>query len=265
MDFLNKIIWITGASSGIGEALVYELNKLNAKLIISSRRKKELQRVASNCTKKNKPYILPLDLEKNNELALKANEAISAFGKIDILINNGGVGQEGLAINNTLEVEKKVMNINFFGNIELTRRVIPNMKKNGYGKIVVISSILGKLGLPGLGIYSASKHALHGYYEGLRQEVKSSGINVLIIKPGFIKTSVSENSLKSDGSISGRQSSAQKNGMPADICAKKIIKAIKRNIEHVYISRYEHWVVYFKLIAPRFFYWLYNKFAPKKS
>lgn len=246
----NKVVWITGASSGIGEALVYEYNKAGARLIISSRNRDELYRVKTTCKNPVNIHVLPLDLENTASLNGKAEEAIRIYGRIDILINSGGISQRGLALETDLETEQRLMNINFWGTTILSKAVLPNMISNGGGNIVCISSLVGKFGTRMRSAYSASKHALHGYFDSLRSEVYDKKINITIICPGFIKTKVTLNALTSDGTPQGTMDSAQENGMLAEDCAKEIVQVVKANKEEVYIGGKEVKGVLFKRFFP---------------
>lgn len=259
-DLKDKIIWITGASSGIGEALAYAALDEQATVIISARREEELKRVAANPAYKNKNiFILPLDLEHTENIDKKVELVIQQYGRIDVLINNGGIGHRTKAVNTSTSIDRRVMEVNFFGTINLTKAVAKVMQKQKKGKIVVVSSIMGKYGLPLYSTYSASKHALYGYFESLRQELYNDHVKVLIISPGFINTDVSTKLLKEDGSPYGIKSESQKKGMSAEACAKSIIKAIKGNRNHKYVGKYELFSVYVKQFFPKIFYMLMRK------
>lgn len=260
MKLKDQIIWITGASSGIGEALAYSCIEEGAQIIISARRAEELKRVAANCkTDFNNILILPLDLEHTADIDEKVNQVIRKFGRIDILINNGGIGQRGKAVNTNTEVDRKVMEINFFGTINLSKAVAKVMQKQKSGKIVVISSIMGKYGLPLYTTYAASKHALYGYFESLRQELYADNVKVLIVSPGFIDTDVSVKLLTENGKPYGIKSDSQKKGMSAIACSKVIVKAIKTSSNHKYVGGYELFSVLVKQILPKSFYKLMRK------
>lgn len=246
----NKVIWITGASSGIGEALVYAYSKTGAKLIISSRNRDELYRVKSACKNPVGIHVLPLDLEKTEALQEKAEEAIRIFGHIDILINSGGMSQRSLAMETGLDTEQKLMDINFWGTVVLSKAVIAKMVTTGGGNIVCISSLVGKFGTQLRSAYSASKHALHGYFDSLRSEVYDKKISITLVCPGFIKTKVSINALTADGTPQGTMDSAQDNGMSAEDCAAQIIDAIRRNKEEIYIGGKEVNGVWLKRFFP---------------
>ena len=253
MEVKNKVIWITGASSGIGEALCYKLNQAGTKLIISSRSSEGLYQVKSKCTKNQLDvHVLPLDLENTPDLEDKAKAALKIFGRIDIIIHSGGVSQRSLAMDTELDVAKKIMNINFWGTVVLTQAILPTMISNQSGHIVIISSLVGKFGTKFRSAYSASKHALHGYFDSLRSEIDPK-IGISIICPGFIKTNVTLNALTANGTRQNTMDHAQANGMSADECAAQILRAIKSGKEEVYIGGKEKYAVLLKRFLPGVF------------
>lgn len=249
----DKIIWITGASSGIGEALTYKYNKLGAKLIISSRNSEELLRVKTNCINETDVHVLSLDLEDNASLTAKAEAAIKIFGKIDILINSGGISQRSLAMETDLATEKRFLDINFWGTVILSKAVLPQMLAQNSGNIVAISSLVGKFGTRYRSTYSASKHALHGYFDSLRIEINNPNIHIMLACPGFIKTNVTINALTANGSPQGTMDDAQENGMSANEFANQLIKDIKAKKEEVYIGGKEVKGILIKRFFPKLF------------
>ena len=251
MSFRDKNIWITGASSGIGEALAYELSNRGANLILSSRRKEALMEVKNNCKTPSKVHIITLDLAETDQLSGKAREALSIFGHIDYLFNNGGISQRSEAIDTKIEVIRKVMEINFFGSVALTKAVLPSMIERQSGHIVVTSSVMGKFGTRLRSSYAASKHALHGYFDSLRQEHYDDNIHISLVCPGYIKTNVTKNALEGDGSKHNKMGKGQENGMPAEEFAKKLIPKILSEKEEIYIGGKEIWGVYLKRFFPR--------------
>ena len=247
----NKVIWLTGASSGIGEALAYALAKENTKLILSARREDELQRVADKTQLSKDDYlVLPLDLNALDTFDAKKNEALKKFGRIDILINNGGVSQRSLAKDTSVEVDRKIMEVNYFGTIALTKALIPDFIKQKDGLFVVVTSAVGKFGSPWRSGYSASKHALHGFFDSLRAELYNDDIKVLLVCPGFIQTNVSVNALTGTGAKLGSMDVATANGLTADECAQQIISAIKSGKEEVVVAKFKE---RFAVFAKRFF------------
>lgn len=253
MQMKNKIVWITGASSGIGEALVYAYNKAGAKLIISSRNRDELFRVKSNCRDQINVHVLSLDLAANTSLKGKADEALKIFGKIDILINSGGISQRSLALETNLETEKRLMDVNFWGTVILSKAVLPQMLAQGSGSIVCVSSLVGKFGTRFRSAYSASKHALHGYFDSLRIEIDNPNVHIMLACPGFIKTNVTINAVTANGTAQGTMDDAQENGMLPEVCAEQILKAIEAKKEEVYIGGKEVKGVLLKRFFPRLF------------
>src|SRR5215467_12815071 len=188
MYFKSRRVWITGASSGIGEALAYSLHATGARLILSARREEELKRVQEACGGKPDTRILPLDVSQAGELPGKAREALTVFGGIDILVMNAGISQRSLTRDTEDSVYRRLMEVNFFGPEALTRAVLPSMLERKNGHIVVISSVAGLFGVPLRSGYSATKFALHGFYEALRAEEGKNGIRVTLVCPGFIRT-----------------------------------------------------------------------------
>jgi short-subunit dehydrogenase len=261
-DLKNKVTWITGASSGIGEALVYECAKQGARIVLSARRLEELNRVARQAKLSEENFmILPFDLSDTSRADAYVETVIRKFGTIDILINNGGQSQRAEAIQTSAETERNLFEINYFSAVNLSKAVLPVMLKNGKGKIVVISSIAGKFGFYLRSTYSAAKHALYGYFESLRLEIEKKGLSVLIVSPGKIKTNVSLNAEAGSGSSHNKMDESHENAMSAEECARQIIKAILENKEEVLIGGKELLAVKIK----RFFPTLFGKIIRKQS
>ena len=231
----DSVVWLTGASSGIGEQLAYQLAEKGAKLIISSRRKDELERVKANC-KSETVEILTIDLEDSFSLVQRVKEAVTFFGDIDILINNGGVSQRDTILNTTLDVDRKLMEVNYFGSITLSKELLPRMAERKKGHHVIVTSTVGIINTPFRSGYGASKHALHGFYDVLRAEHHDDNIKVTIILPGYIKTNISYNALVGDGSRQDKMDPGQAKGMSPEECARLTIKAIEKNKNAAYIG-----------------------------
>lgn len=257
--YQGKTIWITGASSGIGEATAKALSQEGANVILSARRKEELQRVKRACSHPDKVEILPLDLENHNQADEWVNQAWNFFEGIDILINNGGIGQYGPSLETKNEVERKIFEINYFGNVALSKAILPGMLKAGKGKIMVISSMAGKFGQANLAAYSASKAAVNLYYESLKEELYKTPVKIQVVSPGFIQTNVTINSLKPDGSKMQKNSPAQENGMPPHIFAKKLLKAMQKDKFHQYIGNKELLAIPLHTFAPGLLYKMLRK------
>lgn len=250
--FDNKVVWITGASSGIGEALVNELAiKSSAKIILSSRNKDQLDAVAQKAgLEANRFTVLPLDLEDYKKMPDVVAEVVDRFGKIDILINNAGLSQRSLAIETDIEVDKRLMDIDFIGTVALTKSVLPYMIRNGGGHIAVVSSLMGIFGAPMRSSYAAAKHALHGFFDSLRAELYTRNIIVTIICPGFVQTNISINAVTGNGSLQGTMDDATKKGMPADVFARKMLSAIEKKKSQASIGGQEVLGTYLKRFFP---------------
>jgi len=249
----DKIAWVTGASSGIGEALVYELIEKGAKVVISARRKEVLEEVKAKSPKPENIMILPLDLSDIKSFDSKVAEVLDHFGRIDILFNNGGISQRGMALETDISVDRAIMEIDYFGTIALTKAVAPHMVNQKSGHLVTTSSLVGKFGSPWRSSYAAAKHALHGFFDSLRAELYDDNVKVTLVCPGFIKTDVSVNALGADGKPTGEMDNAQANGMSARECAKRIVKSVEREKLEVVIGGTERFGVLIKRLFPNLF------------
>jgi short-subunit dehydrogenase len=246
----NKIIWITGASSGIGVALAYELSQKNCKLILSGRNVEALEKVKSKC--KNDVVLLPFDLADFDDAKSHTQKAIEAFGKVDILINNGGISQRSLLAETDFSVDKKLIEIDYLGTVALTKAILPHFIQNQSGQFVTITSIMGKFGSPYRSGYCGAKHALHGFFDVLRMEHQEDNIKVTLVCPGFVATNVAKNALTADGSSQNNNDEATQNGMPVGVFAKKFIKAVEKNKFEAYIGGKETIGVFLKRFFPKF-------------
>ena len=263
MSFSEKVIWITGASSGIGEALAYEWSKLGASLILSARRESELERVKAACAHSDRCTVVPLDLSKQSDIEAVADRVLQQFGPVDILVNNGGISQRSLVIETEVEVDRRIMEVDYFSGVTLTKKLLPAMVAKGGGHIIAISSIVGMFGFPLRSAYSAAKHAMHGFYESVWAELHTRGIRVTVVCPGRILTNVSLNALTKDGTPHGVMDHGQKNGVSAEVCAKKIIKAVRKNKKEIYIGKKDLLMIYFKRYIPWLYYRLVSKVQPE--
>lgn len=260
----NKVVWITGASSGIGEALAKAFASEGAKLVLSSRRKEELERV-KNSLKLNETdvLILPFDLNDSSRANELTQQVLSRFGRIDILVNNGGISQRSLTKDTPIEIDRKIMEINFFGTIALTKSVLPHMLNQKSGQIIVMSSVAGKFGFYFRSAYAASKHALHGFFESLRMEIYKDNVKVLIVCPGKIRTNISINAITKDGGKHNIMDESQEKGLSPEECAKQILEALKNNKEEILIGGKETKAVWVKRMFPGYFSKIIRKQKPE--
>lgn len=262
MNFKDKVVWITGASSGIGEHLTYAFAEQGAKLIISSRKEEELNRVKSNCQNESDIMVLPMDVADFDSLPTKVKLVIERFSFVNVLVNNAGISQRELVKDTNFSVDQKIMAVNYLGTVALTKAVLPYMLKQQFGQIVVMSSVMGKVGVSHRSAYAASKHALHGYFDCLRAELVSDNIGVSIICPGYVQTNVTINALKGDGTKNNVMAPTTQNGMEPGIFAQKALRVIANGKEEVLIGGKEVYSVYVKRFLPRLFSYFAKKSKP---
>lgn len=256
---MQKTVWITGASSGIGEALAYQYAQKNANLVLSARNTAALNRVAEKCqSNSNWVKVVPLDLSECDKIPHIVEELKSEVQQIDILINNGGMSQRSLVIETPLEIDRRLFEVNYFGTLALTKAVLPWMIKTGGGNVTAISSISGKFGFPLRASYSATKHALFGFFETLGIEHIKDNIHTTLICPGRIQTNISKSAIDSSGKATNSMDEGLQNGMDVNICAKKIVKAIQRNKREAWIGGKEILLVYIHKYLP----WLFWRIVP---
>lgn len=259
-NFKDNVVWITGASSGIGEALAYSFAKKGAKLILSGRNESALEHVKTNCLLfTDDCSVLAFDMLALEKFSAIVQKAKNFYGRIDYLCNNAGISQRSLIIETSLEIDRKVMELDYFSQVALTKEILPTFIEQRSGHIVVISSVAGKYGFHYRSAYSAAKHALVGFFETLRLELKDNPVYVTLVYPGRIHTNISINAITSNGSKHGIMDEAQRNGIPADLCAEKITKAVLKKKVELLIGREELILVYLK----RWFPSLYYKFVMK--
>lgn len=259
--FKNKVVWITGASSGIGLALVKQLDNEGARIILSSRSEDKLNKLNSELIGQDH-LVLPLDLEKSSDFEQLAAKVYSKYGRIDYLINNGGMSQRSEVHLTPLEVDRRIMEVNYFGHIALTKCVLPFMIRQKSGHIVAISSIAGKFGFYLRSAYSAAKHALHGFYESLMLEQEKNGIKVTIACPGKINTNISVNAINGHGETHGEMDHNQATGMSAEQCALELLLAVQRGKYEVLIGNKEIKAVTLKRFFPKLFWKVIRRQSP---
>lgn len=263
MKFKDKTIWITGAASGIGEALAYQSVEYGAGVILSDIDEQGLSRVSEACRKMNGTVLeLPLDLSSRESIEAAADRALAESARIDVLINNGGISQRAYSWETPLEVDYRIMNINFFGAVILTKAVLPRMIEQGGGYIAATSSITGKFGFPLRSAYSASKHATQGFFETLGIELKEKNISVTIAMPGRVKTNISVHALTKDGTAHGEMDPGQAGGIAADVCARQYLNAILKRKPEVLIGGKELMMVHIRRFLPGLFYRMARKIKP---
>ena len=261
MNFTNKVIWITGASSGIGKALALELSQNDCKLILSSRREAALIAVKNLCSNPENIEILPFDLADYLKMTPIVEKAISCFDKIDLLINNGGISQRSLIIDTDITVDKKLIDVDYLGTVALSKALLPHFVSNQSGHFVTVTSLMGKFSSPYRSAYCGAKHALHGFFDALRLEHDKDAIKVTMICPGFVNTNIARNALTGDGSSQEIQDNATEKGLEVSEFTKRMLKAIKKEKFEAYIGKGETKGIYLKRFFPK----LLHKFVLKSK
>ena len=255
--FKNKVIWITGASSGIGEALSYEFSRKGGLLILSSRNESKLNTVKDKLPLgSDQARVLALDLEKLDELKDKVEIALSFFGRIDYFVSNAGLAIKDFALNTPLDIDQKLMKINYFSSVSITKSLLPHFIERNRGHIVVTSSLSGKYGVPKIAAYAASKHALHGFYETLRSEITDYNIDLTFVIPGIIKTEITAHAITGTGDNFGKIDKTFQNAYPVDRAAGKIVSAVLNKKESVFVGGAEGITLLLNRISP----WLLRRF-----
>lgn len=254
MTVHNRLVWVTGACSGIGEALAYELSRRGADLVLSSNRPVALEEARQNCDRPDDHVIQPLDLTEPSTLQNAAEQVHDGVGPVDILVNNAGIGHSGPVAKTDVNDVRQVMEVNFFGTIQLTKAVLPQMRDRQQGHIAVVSSIAGKLALPRSSTYAASKHAVQGWFESLRAEVHDDGIQVTVVCPGFTQTNIAANGVATDEETGKEVTELVEDGMPPEECAEAIADALKADTDERTVAGWdEKLLVYIKRFVPRLF------------
>ena len=260
--FQDRVVWITGASSGIGAALAIEMAGAGARLALSGRNQQALENIQARCTRQGaSAEIFPFDMGQAHQISQAARQVLDHFEQLDLLINNAGLSQRSLIQHTPLSVDRKIMEVNYFGNIALTKAVLPFFLEQGHGHIGVTTSIVGRFGFPLRSAYSASKHALYGFYESLRTELSERGIRVTFITPGRIQTDISFHALNEHGEEQGVMDQGQARGVPADRSARLIMKGLIKQKKEILVGGRELWMVFIHKFFPALFYRIVRKIS----
>uniref|UniRef100_A0A182NM29 Dehydrogenase/reductase SDR family protein 7-like n=1 Tax=Anopheles dirus TaxID=7168 RepID=A0A182NM29_9DIPT len=268
----GKVILITGASSGLGEALAHSFFLAGCKVVLAARRKDELERVRKDLLEihttvpTHPPIILQLDLSDLNSITEKVQSVLEIHGAIDILVNNGGISVRGDALSTSIDVDIRIMLVNYFGTVAMTKACLPSMMARKEGRIVCVSSVQGKFAIPHRSSYSASKHALQAFCDSLRAEVAKDNIKVTLISPGYINTAISMNALTGTGEKYGKMDAATASGASAEDTAQSILKAIVRDDKDIMLAPIAPKAAYcLRHLMPSLYFWIMKKRAEKLS
>lgn len=246
----RKTIWITGASSGIGAATARRAHADGHRVIISARRAELLEQLRDSSDDPSRITVVPLDVTDAAALEPTVEEVWREHGGVDVMIHNAGISQRGVVAETGIDVDRRVMEVNYFGVVGLTKALLPLMLKRGSGHFTVVSSVAGYIGTPQRSSYCASKHALHGFFNSLRAEVHDDGIGVTLVCPGYVDTEITVHALQGDGSETGKRAKKQQEGVSADSVARKLLSATARNRAEIYVGGAEVAGIFVQRLSP---------------
>jgi short-subunit dehydrogenase len=259
--FEGQVVWITGASDGIGAACAARFVEEGAHVVISARRREKLEQVAARIGV-SKVSVAPLDVSDEAACERVAAEVIEAHGRVDVLVLNAGIGQRGEALATPLEQVREVMAVNFYGAIALARAVVPQMVARGGGRVVAVTSIAGQVATPLRAAYAASKHAMHGWFDALRAELHGTGVSVTLVMPGYVRTDIAVHAKLADGSRQGRRDKEHEAGIAPEVCAEALADATWARRDQLIVGGPEIYAVYLKRLVPWVVARLIHRFAP---
>lgn len=263
MNFTGKTFWITGAASGMGKTLSIKLAKLSVRLIISDRDKKGLEDTAKVIALMGSTVrIETLDMADSKAITEVAEKVLNEGEIISGLYQFAGISQRSLVSETPIENDRKIMEINFFGVVALTKAILPHMIANGGGQFAATSSLVGKFGFPYRSAYSSSKHAIHGFFESLLAENSKNNIKVSILIPGRVQTNISKFALTKEGKEHGKMDAGQANGISAEKAAKIIYKGLKKNKKEIWVGGSEMMMLHIRRFIPRLYYYLATRIKP---
>ena len=256
MQLAGKTILITGASGGLGAALARAFAAHGCRLLLAARRLPELEMVASDCKQigADSVHCFVLDVGKPESIADVGQQIIALYGAPNVLVHNAGISQRGLATDTAMEVDRRIMEVNYMGMVGITKLMLPGMVARGSGTVVGISSLAGLFGFHQRSAYSASKHAMVGYIDSLGLENMRFGLSTLLVFPASVRTDMSINALRADGSPNGHMDESHSKGLDADVCAAKIVRAIERGKRNLVLARKERILLWLKKFLPSLFY-----------
>lgn len=260
----DKVVWITGASSGIGAALAQVCAAAGAQVVLSARREQALEDVRLNLSHPERHLSVAMDITDAVQMQHAVEQVLAEKGRIDWLINNAGLSQRALIADTSMDTERKIMEVDYFSQVHLTKLVLPTLLKQQSGRIIFVSSVAGLLGTQYRATYSAAKAAIHMWANSLRAEVAEQGIMVSVVFPGFVKTNVSFNALNGAGDAQGHQDEAIENGLEADDFAHKVVNALLKGQEYIVVGgAKEKLGVMVSRLSPKVLYKMIRKTAVK--
>lgn len=269
----NAVVVITGATSGLGRECAKVFCAAGAKLVLCGRNREALEELTRELTapqttkvQTHKPYTVTFDLADPGAIAAAAAEILQCFGCVDVLVNNAGVSYRGAILDTAPDVDRRVMETNYFGPVALTKALLPSMIQRRQGHIVAISSIQGKISIPFRSAYAASKHATQAFFDCLRAEMEQYEIEVTVISPGYIHTNLSLNAMTADGSRYGVMDKTTAQGrMPVEVAQDVLAAVGKKKKEVILADLLPSLAIYLRTLAPGLFFRLMASRARKEQ
>jgi len=267
-EYAGKVVWVTGASSGIGASLAKDFTVAGAQVIISARRVPELEAIAKECSQlgAKSVTVLPLDVMDYAAQQTAYDHIIATYGHIDTLVLNPGRTQRALAMDTSIESTKTLLDLNFLSFVSLGKIVIPGMLARGGGTVVVMSSISGKMGTPVSSTYSATKYALHGYFDAVRAEYAAQGLHVLLVCPGPVVSEIAQHAVKGEGFEHKTYETEDSVKMSTQRCTHLTMKALHYKFDEVWLSTQPFLcITYLSVYAPGLCRFLFKRvFGPAR-
>lgn len=260
MELRDAVVWVTGASDGIGHALVEPLIEAGAKVVVTARRKEPLEALQERFGPE-RVAALPGDLMDEAGLEDLHARACQSFGPVDVLVNNAGRSQRATALDTTMEEVRGLMELNFMVPVALTKLVVPGMVERQRGCVVIVSSVAGYVSTPMRSTYNASKFAVRGWFDALRAELHGTGVGVSVVVPGYIRTSINRAAIGSERRDTSKPDPVE-NGLPPERCAAVIVAAIANDRPEVHVGGKELAAIHLSRLLPGVVRRLAHRFAP---
>ncbi len=248
--FAGKTVWVTGASSGIGEAIALAFSDVGARVVLSARREPVLEQVRQRLADPDRSRIVPFDAGDAEAVQRAVAQVLEDEGHVDVMVHAAGITQRARALETDIAVDRRIMELNFFAAVAMAKGLVPAMVERGHGHVCVISSVAGKVGTPLRSAYAASKHALHGWFDSLRAEVYDQGVRVCIVCPGYVNTPILQSAMTADGSPMKGSSAKISSGISPERVAQATLRGIAREENEVYVGGRELAGIYAQRLAP---------------
>jgi short-subunit dehydrogenase len=263
MEFEGKTCWVTGAASGMGKTVSLRLALEGARLILSDRDAEGIKETAREIESLGgSARIEPIDMTDTRAIFDTARKVIAEGEKISGLYQFAGISQRSLVAETPIDNDRRIMEVNFFGVVALTKAILPHMIENGQGQLAATSSLVGKFGFPYRSAYSSSKHALHGFFESLVAENSKYNIKVSMLIPGRVQTNISKFALRKDGKEHGQMDPGQANGISANKAAKIIVRGLKKEKREIWVGGKEMMMLHIRRFFPRLYFYLATRIKP---